>query len=135
MTTKFDELLNMMVKLDPEEKNYEKWIELVKDVKKQIDDGISYKMWHNILKLDYEKLELKLDFWHNEIEKHTGTKDFSLLISKYLNREKQIEKYKTSIENIEKLTLHAGCQGNPKCHYCPICKEIKRLNKQLENDS
>lgn len=73
--------------------------------------GFTYESFKKFL-LDNQIKAVKYDACKNLITQVNGL----------LNENKQL---KQKLSKIDKCTLHAGCQGNPQCHLCPIQKILK----------
>ena len=56
----------------------------------------------------------------------TLKEELSLTECQVLAKESLIIMYKQKIEKIKLCTLHAGCNGNPQCHLCPIVAILEK---------
>ena len=91
-----------------------------------------------IISLKYEVAKLKEEYL--ELDKQCAVERETANGLDYTceNYEKQIKQLKSTLDEINALTFHAGCQNSPKCVWCKIQRLAKHEGKskiQLNDDS
>jgi hypothetical protein len=121
--SELDQLLEIELNRNGETSKHilEKRDSLISKIEQKITDGINYKCWYGILKLDYEKLEESRNFLEKErLRELKDNNELRETAMKYL-------KQKEILDKIDHMTLHAGCMGNENCNLCPIQKLLEEL--------
>lgn len=100
-----------------EERNYIVRIRELEDQLKKLNELSAGFLNKSIIDNDkIRSLNEKID---RELQDNNGLREY-------------IQKYRKMIKDIDKVTLHAGCMGNPECNLCPVQKIIidSRVSKE-----
>ncbi len=92
---------------------------------KILEDQDKAEKWDNDITChtcnENKKLKEEVEFYKKVID----PKEYMMLCLSKLDA----EHYAQKLDEIDKLTLHAGCMGNPDCLMCPIQKILRRKDK------